>query len=201
MKTIKFSNKEEWMQARVGKITGTRLKDLINKRGTGMKKGFYELIAERVATPADDENVMERGIRLEEESLKRFEKESGKKVDGSLVMWVSEENESLAFSPDGVIGKTEAVETKSLNSASHIEAWLTKEVPSDYEFQVLQAFIVNPKLETLYFAFYDPRVPAKDFFYFTITRESQNPLIEQYKKEALEILEAVKEITLELTNF
>ena len=201
MKTLKFSNKEEWMQARVGKITGTRLKDLIVKRGTGMKKGFYELIAERVATPADDENVMDRGIRLEEESLKRFEKETGKKVDGSLVMWVSEENESLAFSPDGTIGKTEAIESKSLNSASHIEAFLTNEVPSEYDFQVLQAFIVNPKLETLYFAFYDPRVPAKDFFYFIIKREEKELEIEQYKKEALDILEKVKGIVLSLTNF
>jgi len=52
MKTIKFENEEEWLEARKGKITGTRLKDLILKRSTKPKLGFYEIIAERIAIPA-----------------------------------------------------------------------------------------------------------------------------------------------------
>lgn len=199
MKTLKFQNKLEWEEARVGKITGTKLKDLISKKGATPKKGFYQLIAERVALPADDENVMDRGTRLEEEAIKRFEIETKKKVDTSLIMWVSADNESIAISPDGVIGKNEAIEVKCLNSASHIEALLTNELPSEYEFQVLQYFIVNPKLETLYFAFYDPRVPAKDFFFFTLKREERETEIEQYKKEQLRILAEVEKIVLSLT--
>lgn len=201
MKTLTFTDKEEWMAARVGKITGSRLKDLISLRGNGRKKGFYELIAERVALPADGENAMDRGLRLEVEAIERFEKETGKKVDTSLVLWVSEDNESIAVSPDGFIGKTEALETKCLNSASHIEALLTNEIPSEYDFQVLQYFIVNPKLQTLYFAFYDPRIPSKDFFYFTIGRKEKEAEIELYKAEQLKILKEVEEITLKLTGF
>ena len=198
MKTLKFEDKESWEEARIGKITGTKLKDLISLKGS-VKKGFWKLVAERLSLPADDENAMERGIRLEEEAIKEFEKETGKKVDNSLIIWVSDENDSIAVSPDGIIGKTEALEIKCLNSASHIEALLTQELPDEYEFQVLQYFIVNPKLKTLYFGFYDPRVLAKPFFYFTINRKDKEEEIEFYKKEQLEILKKVEEIVLKLT--
>ena len=198
MKTLKFEDKESWEEARIGKITGTKLKDLISLKGS-VKKGFWKLVAERLSLPADDENAMERGIRLEEEAIKEFEKETGKKVDNSLIIWVSDENDSIAVSPDGIIGKTEALEIKCLNSASHIEALLTQELPEEYEFQVLQYFIVNPILKTLYFGFYDPRVLAKPFFYFTINRKDKEKEIEFYKKEQLEILKKVEEIVLKLT--
>jgi predicted phage-related endonuclease len=201
MKTLKFKTEEAWLAARVGKITGSRLKDLINKRGTGNKKGFYELIAERVALPADGENPMDRGHRLEKEAIERFSKETGKKVDGSLIMWVSKEDDSIAISPDGIIGKTQAIEIKCLNSASHIEALLTGELPTEYYFQSLQYFIVNPKLKKLYFAFYDPRIPHKDFFYFTIDRKDREADAETYLREQLNIIASVEKIVLELTGF
>lgn len=201
MKTLKFEDRETWMQARVGKITGTRLKDIIVLRGNTPKKGFYELIAERVAIPADDENPMDRGVRLEEEAISRFSKEEKKKVDTSLIMWVSEEDENIAISPDGVIGETGAVEVKCLNSASHIEAWLTQKLPSEYQFQSLQYFIVNSKLKYLYFIFYDPRIPNKDFFYLTINRKDIEEDIKKYKQEQLKVLAEVEKITLELTGF
>jgi hypothetical protein len=46
---LKFKRDEngekEWMQARLGRVTGTRASDLVVKRGTGKKKGFWEIIA------------------------------------------------------------------------------------------------------------------------------------------------------------
>lgn len=202
MQTLKFENKEEWLQARVGKITGSKLKEIITIRGTTPKKGFYQLIADRVALPPNpNENAMDRGVRLEEEALKMFSVKTKKKVDTSLIMWVSEENPSIAISPDGIIGQTEAVETKCLDSANHIEAWMTQKVPSEYYFQQLQYFIVNPKLKTLYFVFYDDRIPAKDFFYLTINREDLKEDIEKYHAEQLKVLAEVERVVLELTNF
>jgi len=200
MKTLKFENREIWLETRQGKITGSKLKDLISVKGD-KKKMFYQLIADRVAIPADNENPMERGLRLEEEAMERFEKETKKKVDKSLIMWISEENESMAISPDGVIGKTEALEVKCLNSASHIEAWLTQELPKEHYFQALQYFIINPKLKTLYFAFYDDRIPNKDFFYITIERENIEAEIEKYKKEQISILAEVETEVLKLIGF
>jgi hypothetical protein len=201
MKIKKYNDEESWLDGRLGKVTGTRLKDLIVKRGTKPKKGFYEIIAERVAIPASDENVMDRGHRLEIDAIERFSKETGKKVNTDLVIWEREDNPDIAISPDGYIGKTkitEAVEVKCLNSASHIEAYLTKEIPSEYEYQKLQYFIVNDDLKTLYFTFYDPRMP-KDFFYFTVRRAELEDKIKEYLELERETLNAIKEIETELT--
>lgn len=199
IKITKFSSEEEWMDGRRGKITGTRLGKLISKRDKKKLKGFYEVIAERVAIPASNEPVMDRGRRLETEALERFEKETGKKVNKDLVIISRDENENIAYSPDGFIGKTETVEVKCLNSASHIEAWLTKEIPSEYYEQTIQPFIVNNSLKTLYFVFYDPRLPKIDFFFFEVRRSDIKKEIAEFLALELEILEEIRRIETELT--
>lgn len=201
MKTLKYDTKEEWLAGRIGKITGSRLKDIVVKRGTGKKIGFYELIAERLGIPADGENDRYRGTRLEAEAVEAFTKETGKEVDTNLYIWLRDDDESIAISPDGVIGKTEALECKCLSSARHIEAFLTQEIPDEYEFQKLQYFIVNDELQTLYFAFYDPRLLAKPFFYITVKREDVQKEVDQYLEYQKITLAEVNEIVNNLTNF
>ena len=204
MKINKYEDRDVWLSARRGKITGSRLKDIVVKRGTGQKIGFYELIAERLGIPADGENAMDRGTRLEEEAIAKFTEETKKKVNTDLVIWERDENESIAISPDGYIGKdkiTEAVEIKCLASSRHIEAWLTKEVPNEYDWQKLQYFIVNDDLQTLYFAFYDPRLTAKPFFYFTIKRKDIQGEVDIYLEYQRKTLEEINRIVCELTNF
>ena len=196
MKTKTFTDEQDWLDARRGRITGTRLKDLIVKRGTGKKKGFYEIIAERIAIPATEESAMDRGKRIEDEAIERFIKETGKEVNNDLILWHRDDDENIAVSPDGQIGETEAVEVKCLSSASHIEAWLTKEIPSEYEYQVLQYFIVNDKLETLYFVFYDPRMP-KDFFFYEVKRDQVK--VDEYLELERRVLEEIADIEKTLT--
>lgn len=200
MQVNSFETKEDWLIARRGKITGSALKDIIVKRGTGKKIGFYKLIAERLAIPeGTEESAMDRGTRLEIEALERFEKETGKKVYNSLVIWSRSDNPSIAVSPDGVISEKEAVEVKCLASERHIQALLEDKVPDDYWEQVLQYFAVNDKLETLYFAMYDPRLYKKDFFYFTITREQVQDEVSYVLDYQKQILSEVEQITNELT--
>lgn len=198
MKTIKFKDRETWLAYRQGKISGTKLKNVITLRGNSVKKGFWELIAERLSTPADAEDPMERGLRLEEQAIKLFTKETKKKVNNSLIIWVADEDPNMILSPDGIIGKTEALENKCLSSASHIEALITQKIPQDYEFQVLQYFIINEKLKKLYFCFYDPRVIVKPFFYLTINRGSLVDDIIKYKQEQINILTEVDRIVAQL---
>ena len=200
MITKTFETREEWLESRKGKITGSRLNNIVVKRGTGEKIGFYEIIAERIAEPADDEDVMERGNRLEEEAIKVFEKEVGKKIDASLVIWERDDNKSIAISPDGFIGETEAIEVKCLSSARHLEAYLTKELPSEYEFQALQYFIVNDKLNTLWFVMYDPRMPDNiKLHYFEIKREDKEEDIKKYLQYQKDKLEEIERIINDLT--
>lgn len=196
----KFETKDEWMEARKGKITGSRLKDIVVKRGIDEKIGFYEIIAERIAQPADEENAMERGIRLEEEAISVFQKQTNFKVDTSLIIWENEKNKNIAISPDGVISEIEAVEVKCLSSAKHIEAIITKQIPSEYDFQKLQYFIVNDKLEKLYFIMYDPRMPDNlKLHYFIVNRVDIEEDIKTYKKYQEEKLEKIEDIINQLT--
>lgn len=199
MKTILFSDKESWLLGRRGRITGSRLKDIIVKRGTGKKIGFYELIAERLGVPADDESAMERGSRLEPEGMEAFIKATGKKVDASLVIWTREDNEDIAISPDGFIGEKEAVEVKCLSSARHIEALLTQEVPDEYKDQAIQYFVVNDKLQTLHFVFYDPRILSKPYFAIEIKRKDVQEKVDEYLEYEKKTLEEITEIVNKLT--
>jgi putative phage-type endonuclease len=198
MKIQKFDNRDDWLDARIGRITGTRLGSLLSKRDKKPIQGFYELIAERIAIPHNGENVMDRGIRLEDEALERFAKETKKKVNSDLVIWHRDDDESIAVSPDGSIGKTEAIECKCLSSARHLEAFITKEIPSEYETQALQYFIVNENLKTLYFVFYDPRMP-KDFFWLEIHRKDIKEKVEEFLALEREVLAEITRIENELT--
>lgn len=198
MKTINFNNNEqEWLDYRKGKVTGTRLKDLVLKRTKKPKIGFYEMVAESVAIPIN-ENMMLRGKELEKFAIEEFAKRTKKKVSNDLVIWQREDNEKIAISPDGVISKTEAVEVKCLGNARHLEALLNQEIPSEYHYQVLQYFVVNDDLKKLYFVFYDPQI-TKDLFWIEVTREELGEEIKECFDLEVETLKKIEDITNKLT--
>lgn len=202
MITRTFESREDWLAGRRGKITGSRLKDIIVKRGTGHKKGYYELIAERLATEPDaEETPMDRGTRLESEAMQRFMDETGSEVDTSLVIWERDDSSSIAISPDGFMGKVRAVEVKCLSSASHIEAFLTQEIPDEYKMQMYQYFIVNDDLKTLFFVFYDPRIPCKDYFVIEINREDIQEDIDTYLAFEKDTITEINSIVADLSGF
>lgn len=201
MKTLTFEDRDSWLAARRGKITGSRLGDLIVKRGDGKKIGFYELIAERLGIPADDENAMDRGTRLEPEALEMYTKETGRVIDTSRVIWMRDDNEDIAISPDGFEGTKLAVEAKCLASSRHIEALLTGRIPKDYQYQRLQYFAVNDDLDQLDFAFYDPRLIAKPFFIISTYRHELNDDVLKVLAEERDIMTEVNQIVLKLSNF
>lgn len=198
----KYETKEEWLEDRKRRITGSRLGKIVTLRGTGKKAGYYELIAERLSRPEDQTYLsdMERGHTLEREALDIFAKKTKKKLDCDLIMWQREDDDNIAISPDAVvIGEKSAVEVKCLNSATHIESFLTNDIPKEYEFQRLQYFIVNEKLETLYFVFYDPRIPAKNLFFFTFKRKDFEEDIKKYLEYQKNTLAEINSIVNDLT--
>jgi hypothetical protein len=180
IKIEKYEDEDSWLEGREGRITGTRAKGvMVVPRDGGENTEFYKILAEKYAIPGDGENAMERGKRLEVEALERFEAETGKKTDKSLVIVCREDDPDIAYSPDGLIGKTEDVEVKCRNSANHFEALMTQKVPKEYMSQILQGFVVNDALKRRYMVFYDPRCP-KDFFYLTIERKDVEEEVKSY---------------------
>lgn len=200
----KFDNTDDWKAARVGRVTGTMLKDIVSLRGNAKKIGYYQLLADRLCTPADDENPMERGLRLEEEAIANFTEITGKEVNTDLVIWSRDDNYNIALSPDGYIenkGKvTEAVEVKCLASARHIEAIVTNSIPKDYDFQVLQYFITNNDLELLHFVLYDPRfIENLQTHIITVDRETIKDDIETYLDYQIKTLEEIDQLATKLS--
>jgi len=199
MKILKVDQRsDEWDELRKGKITGSKLKDIITLRGSGKKIGYYQLIADRIADDPGDGDMMERGIELETEAIKLFEDKSGCKVE-QVGFCVSDESENIAVSPDGLIkidGKyREAIEIKCLNSAMHIKSFIENKIPKEHEFQVLQYFIVIEDLEKLHFVMYDPRIKAKPYLEFEVLKEDVQEKVEKYKEYQLKIISEVEEIT------
>lgn len=192
---------QEWLDARKGKIAGTTLGEIYSKRG-GRKLGFYQVIAERLSLDPDEENRMERGIRLEQEARETFEQKTGKKVV-EVGLCVSDFNPNIINSPDGLIkrGKKypEAVEIKCLSPARHLQAVIENKVPDEFESQKMQYFVVNEALKTLYFVFYDPRVLAVPYHVIEVHRKDVEDKIEFFKTFQIERLEEIDKIVEELS--
>lgn len=197
MKVTKYDNEEDWMNARSVKITGSKLKDIYSSRGT-KKIGYYQLIADRISIQSDGEDARDRGHRLEKDAIEAFEKKTGKKVNTDLVIWTHDDIE-IALSPDGSIGEKEAVEAKCLSSARHIETHLTQNIPDDFDKQKIQYFIVNEKLETLYFVFHDPLTPSIETFIIEVKREDIKDDIEKYYQFQKDTIEEINKVVSELT--
>lgn len=190
-------NTEAWAFERKGRITGSKLGAIVTYRGNKRKIGVYQLVADRLGLTEEAEDESERGHRLEQEAVNMFEAQTGKSV-ARVGLCISDKNNNIALSPDGLIGKNgiykEAVEIKCLGSARHLQAWFEKEIPSDYEEQVIQYFIVNEQLNRLYFCFYDPRIAAKPFFYIIVEREQVADKIRELEEYQVKVLNDVDEM-------
>lgn len=187
---------EEWHEFRKGKISGTILGDIYSKRG-GRKIGFYEIIADKLGLEPDDENRMDRGLRLEDEAIAIFEEKTGLKVEQDGVC-VSDFSDQVINSPDGLIKKNGkyvgAVEIKCVSPARHLQAVIEQKIPAEFDSQVIQYFIVNDDLETLYFIFYDPRVPSIPYYMIEVKREEVADKIEFFKQYQIDTLKEINEI-------
>lgn len=147
---------------------------------------FYELLADHLGIEPDDEDVRDRGHRLEQEAADKFEEVTGKKLN-TVGCWALDEDDRIFNSPDrevtpkkGVKKIEEAVEIKCLSRARHLQAVVENVVPEEFESQKVQYFVVNPDLKVLWFAFYDPRVLAKPFHIVKVTREELGDKPQEY---------------------
>ena len=161
----------EWLQLRLGKITGTRLKKMLAKDNLAL---LDELIAEEETGLSDDDDFvseeMQRGIDLEPLAIQEYSNITGHEVDHPCLIQ-SSEWPILMMSPDGYIGTTGAVEIKCPKTKTHIKYIRQGKIPNDYKEQIWAYFMVNPELQWLDFVSYDPRLTKKPIWILHITRE------------------------------
>lgn len=192
----------EWLQARLIKITGTSLDEVMGTPYAKIKL-VCRLIAEELTEQAKSFKAsaeMERGSAEEIFAIKRYEKEKGIAVD-RVGFLLSEEFPLLGCSPDGMVevdGKYKgAVEVKSPDSqtsvfyqlSNMVDLGLAKSytpfcgIPNDYKWQVINYFIVNDDLEWLDFLVYDERITLEDKKLYTVRVERKNPMIQMAIEE------------------
>lgn len=193
-------NSEEWLSARRCKITGSKLKDIVTKRGSGKKIGYYQLIADRLSIEPDNEDARDRGHRLEQEAIDCFESETNKEVDRSVGMAISDLHKDISISPDGLVKKgavfVEGVEVKALGDARHVEAFLTDEIPQDYIEQIMQYFIVIETLEKVSLVLYTDRIPSMKCKIIEVLRKDHLELIKyltDYQVDTLQEIDTIVE--------
>jgi len=193
----------EWEQLRKTHITGTALKGIM---GTprARQEAIYEVIADRltVGVESDEEyeNPMARGTRLEPDAIAEFEFATGKKVE-RVGFCESDDIKEVAQSPDGYIADTndtEAIEIKSMGGKNHVKLWLTNEVPDEYYWQVIQYFVVNDKLEKLYFVGFNPQIPVHSLHIIEVKRENLESDIKKAKESQKVFLQEIESILLTL---
>lgn len=194
----------EWHQKRKTAVTGTVLKSLM---GTpkARQEAVYECLANRLTVGVEDEyeNAMDRGTRLEPDAIAAFELETNKSVE-RIGFCESDDNSAIAQSPDGYVrdtGDTEAVETKCMGGKNHIKMWLTNKVPDEYEWQVVQYFVVNEKLEKLHFVGYNPDIPVHPLHIIEVTRAEIEADIEKAREAQNIFLQEIETILKTLIKF
>lgn len=181
----------EWHEARLEKISGTRLCAAI---GTEKKQNdlINELIAERLTGAAKEVYVtkqMEKGIEAEDYAADEYEQLTGEATE-KVGICVSDEFDWLINSPDRLIPKKgkycKAAEFKCPDPNTLVGYIRDNVVPKDYLPQVMNYFLVNDDLEELDFVGYSNLIQASQFRMWILKVRREDLPLEESKKKLLE---------------
>jgi hypothetical protein len=141
----------EWIDARCGKVTASRMGDILTdktlKIGAGARTYAAELVAETLIGGPDPwkmegETVdMRRGTFTEAEARKYAQLELD--CDVEQVGCVIHDNERWAASPDGLIGERSGLELKCPAPKTQIKWLLGEELPPEHRAQCHGGMIVT----------------------------------------------------------
>jgi putative phage-type endonuclease len=155
---------EEWLAVRVGKVTASRVADVVakTKTGWGASRANYmaELIAERLTgEPAErfTNAAMKWGTEQEPDARVAYEF----RVDAEVVQVGFVPHPAIPMtgaSPDGLVGEDGLVEIKCPNTATHIDTLLSQTVPGKYVTQMMWQMACTDR-QWCDFVSYDPRMP------------------------------------------
>jgi putative phage-type endonuclease len=155
---------DDWHAARLGKVTASRISDVMarTKTGYGASRETYmsELILERLteqATEGFKSAAMQRGIDLEPMARQAYEE--------AKELWVVETGfiahpriANAGASPDGFVDSDGLVEIKCLLAPAHLETLLSDAVPDKY-FKQMQMQMATCNRAWCDYAAYNPDFP------------------------------------------
>ena len=194
---------EEWFQARLGKVTASRVADVLAKikSGESASRRNYkiQLVSERLTGEKQETYVnqaMQDGIDREQFARDRYVKQFGEVEE---VGFVKHPTLEAGASPDGLVGTDGIIEIKCPMGSTHTETLMTQEVPSKYVPQIQFQLLVTGR-KWCDFVSYNPMFPENlQVFVRRVfaNKEYQQELedeVKQFLKEVDDVISKLKEI-------
>ena len=156
----------EWFQMRLGKVTASRVADILAKTKTGPSASrqnyLIELALQRttgIIQESYSNAAMEWGTQTEPQARVAYEVNTNNFVD--QVAFIDHPSiKWFGCSPDGLVSDRGLLEIKCPNSATHWEYFKAKEPPKKYFIQ-MQAQIAVTGRDWCDFVSFDPRMPDR----------------------------------------
>jgi putative phage-type endonuclease len=157
---------DEWFAARLGKVTASRVADLMakTKSGYAASRANYmaDLIVERLTGQRAEgftSAAMQWGTDTEPQARAAYEFLTDATVTecGFVLHYV---NPDFGASPDGLIGEDGLLEIKCPNTAAHLDVLLSGTIPAKYITQ-MQAQMACTGRDWCDFVSFDPRMPGE----------------------------------------
>jgi putative phage-type endonuclease len=195
---------DEWFAARAGKVTASKIADMLAKTKTGWgasrKNYAAQLVAERLTgtvEPSFCSPAMQWGIDTEAAAREAYCQHMLCSV--VEIGFVDHPKIEMAgASPDGLIGDDGLVEIKCPGTATHIETLLGGSVPDKYRLQTLFQMACTGRAYCD-FVSYDPRLPeTMRLFVQRIPRD--DGAIAEIERETVKFLTEVEETVTQLRN-
>jgi putative phage-type endonuclease len=139
-----------WFQAKCGRVTGTRFKNLISKDITDSYKDLVTNIVCEIITGKMEETysnaLMEYGLETEPEARKEYETITGIEIK-QVGFFIPDEDhkyhEWIGISPDGLIESDGMIEIKCPLARTHFEYIEAGKLPSEYRYQIQGQLFVS----------------------------------------------------------
>ena len=194
----------DWFAARAGKVTASRVADVIAKTKSGYSASranyMAELVVERLTgKPVEGftNAAMQWGIDQEPFARARYEDATGHIVE-EVGLVLHPYIPMSGASPDGRIGVDGLVEIKCPNTATHIETLTTQNIPATYITQMQWQMACTTAIWCDYVSF-DPRMP-KHMQYFCKRLHVDNKMILELEAEVKSFLAEISSKINELNS-
>jgi putative phage-type endonuclease len=154
-----------WLQARIGRITASRVVDVMNfrkdgKPGADRVRYFGEVLCERLTGIATEHYVspyMEHGTEMEPLARASYEVATGNDVE-QIGIAIHPTMDYFSCSPDGLVNADGIVEFKAPAMITHLNWLLAGEVPEEHKAQIYSGMVCCER-EWGDFCSYDDRFP------------------------------------------
>jgi putative phage-type endonuclease len=196
---------EEWFAARRGKVTASRIADLLATIRSGAwaasrKNYAAELVTERLTGKSPEpynNEAIQWGVDQEEPARQAYTKVSGSDVEETGFVDHPTVKDAGA-SPDGLVGEEGLIEIKCPTTATHIDTLLGADVNEKYRLQMMWQMACTGR-KWCDFVSYDPRLPEQmQVFIKRFERDDEE--IREIEGHVRVFLEEVEETTRKLKS-